>query len=83
MDQEESRLPPSEVELLDALKEADLLVTAVRGHQFLEALMNLAISEALVNPHAVEVERLAYPLKVDLAVALSMIPEECRTGRDL
>ena len=80
MADEEIPLPPSEVELLEAIEGEDVLVTAVRGHQFLETLLVLAISEALPVPHVVEVKRLAFPLKVDLAVALGKIPRDCRDG---
>lgn len=80
MANDEIPLPPSEVELLGAIKGEDILAAAVRGHQFLETLLRLAISEALPMPHVMEVERLAFPLKVDLAIALGMIPRECRPG---
>jgi len=72
--------PPTEPELLKELSSKDAFVAVVRGHQFLESLMNLAISEALPVPHTVEVFRLTFPLKVDLAVALRVIPQECRAG---
>lgn len=56
------------------------LLVVVRGHQFLDELLNVAISEALAVPHAVEVGRVSFPLKIDLAVALRIIPEDCRSA---
>jgi hypothetical protein len=46
---------------------------AIRSHQALDELLNLVISESLVDPHALEIENLGFALKVDLAAALGVI----------
>jgi len=75
-----TNLPLTETELLAELSSNDPFVLVVRGHQFLESMMNLAVSEALPISHEVEVSRLTFPLKVDLAIALRVLPTECRVG---
>lgn len=73
--------PPTEKRLLQVLWQDDEpLLVVVRGHQFLDELLNVAISQALAVPHAVEVGRVSFPLKIDFAVALRIIPEDCRSA---
>jgi hypothetical protein len=68
------RLTGEEVD--DLLKPDDTLTVAIRGHQAIEGLLNLAISEALPNPHTLEVQHVPLALKLDLAVALGIIRTE-------
>ena len=69
---------PSEQEFLEIINASDALSIIVRGHQVIEAVLNLAISEVLPEPHALEVSRLNFALKVDLAAALAIIPKDSR-----
>lgn len=60
------------------LDREDPLEIAIRGHQAIEALLDLAISESLPAPHVLEVAAINFALKVDLAVALGLIAEPLR-----
>jgi hypothetical protein len=57
----------------DLLKSDDAFNIAIRGHQAIETLLNLAISEVLSSPHTLEVRRVPFGLKLDLAVALGIV----------
>jgi hypothetical protein len=70
--------PPSRKLFLRVMNSRNTLTVVVKGHQCIESLLNLAISEVLAQPHAIEVKRLPFVLKVDLAVALGVIPSEHR-----
>jgi hypothetical protein len=61
-----------------ALGSDDALTVVLKGHLTIEALLDLAISEVLLQPHRLEVQRLGFALKVDLAVALGIAPDEVR-----
>jgi hypothetical protein len=54
----------------------DILSMIIRSHQAIEAVLNAAISEALPNAHALEVERISFALKADLAAALQIVRME-------
>jgi hypothetical protein len=57
---------------------ADDMTLAIKGHLAIEALLDLAVSEALPVAHAVEVREMKFPLKVDLCVALGVLQSEFR-----
>jgi hypothetical protein len=64
---------------LEVVEEADdPLTVALRGHQLIEELMNVAISDRLAEPHAVEVEAMGFGIKSDLVLALGVLPESFR-----
>jgi len=69
---------PTSSQLVALIGIEDPLLLAIRGHQAIDALLTTAITSALPDPHQVEVERLSFTLKVDLAVALKRIPQDCR-----
>lgn len=69
---------PSEAEFRRAVDAVDVLNLVIRSHGELERALKVAISEALVDPHEIEMERMSFPLKVDLAVALGVIREDVR-----
>lgn len=56
----------------------DVLSVVVRGHSALDAMLSDAIAKAIPAAHEVELSRLSFPLKVDLAVATGMLGRECR-----
>jgi hypothetical protein len=74
----QGRRPLSREQLEIALGSDDALTVVLKGHLAIEALLDLAISEVLRQPHRLEVQRLGFALKVDLAVALGIVPDEVR-----
>jgi hypothetical protein len=69
---------PSNDDLGAIIGSRDYLRTIIRGHQAVETMLDATISEALPKPHTLELARLSFGLKVDLAVALRIIPSESR-----
>jgi hypothetical protein len=53
----------------------DAFVVSIRGHQVVEAFLDLLVIEALTAPNTLEIRRLPFGLKADLACALHGIPE--------
>lgn len=72
--------PPSKKEFLSIVNADDPMVVTVKGHQCIEAVLNMAISEALSMPHTLEIRRLNFAIKTDLAIALGTIPQDCRAA---
>jgi hypothetical protein len=58
---------------LDDIFADDPLGAVVRGHLYVESLLITLIEEALLNPEAIDLARLNFPLKMDLAVALGLV----------
>lgn len=56
----------------------DPVVISIRGQIAIESALTEVISHGLPEPHHLEVTRLTYPLKVDLAVALRGLRSESR-----
>jgi hypothetical protein len=52
---------------------ADPFTRSIRGLQAVEEVLDLAISESLANPHHLEISRLPFALKIDVASALGVI----------
>jgi hypothetical protein len=69
----------SDAEFLTIVNDDDFLCVTIRGHQAIDDALNAAISQALLEPHALEIERLTFALKIDLAVALRVIGIESRS----
>ena len=69
---------PDRKTLLEILNAPDPLVQVVRGHQAIDAALCAAIGEALAEPHALEITRMSFDLKLDLAVALGVLRHEAR-----
>jgi hypothetical protein len=55
------------------LEEGDDLVAVIRGHLWIEFLLNTALEEAMSNPSEIELDRMSLPARIDLAVALSIV----------
>lgn len=71
---------PSNKDLLSVVNSPDLLTLVIRGHQLIERVLEAAVSEALPTPHAVELSRISFSLKVDLAIALGAISLKSRAS---
>ena len=73
-----SRELPTKHEFLEAVNADDPLRLVLRTHQYLEVVLCELISAKLSAPHALDVERLTFPFKVDLAIALGTLTGESR-----
>jgi hypothetical protein len=58
------------------LPRGDDFAAAIRGHLYLEHILMTFIQSALQRPDAVNLDRLHFPVKVDLAIALGLLPED-------
>lgn len=67
---------PARKALLEILNASDPLIQILRGHQAIDAALCAGIGEALAEPHALEITRMSFELKLDLAVALGVLRPE-------
>ncbi len=63
---------------LDDIAGGDNLAIVIRAHLYMESWLNQLIEERLSEPGAVEIERQSFRFKVDLAVALDVLPQPLR-----
>lgn len=54
----------------------DDMTALLKGHQYLEASLDIALTEFLPAPHTIELRRLSFGLKVDLLCALHRLNEK-------
>jgi hypothetical protein len=64
---------------LDAVNTDDVMTRFVRLHQFLDNVLTELVNERLVESHALEVKRIPFALRVELAVALGIIDMQTRS----
>src|ERR1039458_5146983 len=64
---------------LSHVNSEDELTMVVRSHQDLDELLAKTISEALIESHFLDVERIPFSLKVELGVALGNVEEDMRS----
>jgi hypothetical protein len=69
----------SDVELCDAVNAPDLMVRILRIHQYLDQLLSALVNEQLVESHYLDVDRIPFALRVELAVALGVVDKEDRS----
>ena len=69
------RLPPAR-HILPAINEKDLFKRVIRSHQLIEKALIRGIAKRLVVPDSLEMGAVPFPLKVNLAIALGMLPAE-------
>jgi hypothetical protein len=69
---------PTNAEFLQVANLEDYLPLIIRVHQAIDTTLAAAISKGLPDPHGVEICRLSFNLKVDLAVALRIIRPDSR-----
>ena len=65
---------PSDRQFLPAINERDLFKRIIRTHQLIEKALVRGIVKRLVEPGALEMSTIPFPLKVNLAIALGMLP---------
>ena len=78
-------MDPKELEkeidrFVKSLQNEDPLGVVIRGHLFIESKFIRLIEEALPDAGAIDLGRLNFPLKLDLAVALKLLPETEKRG---
>ena len=56
-----------------------MMVKVIRIHQYLDRIMTAIINECLVESHYLDVERIPFALRVELAVAIGAIDKEDRS----
>jgi hypothetical protein len=66
--------------LLTVIAHDDPLGVVVRGHLYLESLLLQTIQEKLADPGAIDLTRMNFVTKLDLAVAMKLVPVEDRRG---
>ena len=69
---------PDTAALEEILSSPDPFVRIVRGRQAIDAALSAALTETLAEPHAVEIDRMSFALKIDLAVAFGAFPADSR-----
>jgi hypothetical protein len=61
--------------ILKNLLNEDPLGAVIRGHLYVESKLIQLIEEALPDPGAIDLARLQFPIKLDLAVALELLSD--------
>jgi len=61
------------------INSGDEFTLAVRGHLAVDSVLSELISSALPEPYEIEISRVSFPLKVDLAIALRVLRPDSRT----
>lgn len=61
-------------ELLRAVNADDYLIKVIEGHKLIDELLNEALAESLAYPNVLEVQRIRFPVKVDILSAPGYIP---------
>lgn len=69
---------PTEQDLVAAILSTDTTAVIIRGHILLELYLSYLITQALPAPHSVELDRLSFPFKVDLAISLRLLRSDSR-----
>ncbi len=72
-------MPVSNKLFLSHVNIDDPLTRVVRCHQDFDALLTEIINKVLIESHYLEVERIPFPLKVELAIALGKVEMEARS----
>jgi len=65
-------------EFLNVVNGTDLLVKVVRLHQLLDGVLTALVNERLVESHFLDVQRIPFALRVELAVALGLVDKDDR-----
>lgn len=69
---------PSDTELKNLLATGDSLRFAIVGFSALESALEALIAESLPSPHPIELKRLSFGLKLDLAIGLGSLSIESK-----
>jgi len=70
-------------ELIDALlidvNNPNVMVRLIRIHQYLDGVLSALVNERLIESHYLDVERIPFPLRVELGVAIGVIANDDRS----
>ncbi len=66
--------------MIEALTKEDPLGVLIRGHLYVESRLMQVISFSLRDPGAIDLTRLQFPIKLDLAVAMGLLTENDKRG---
>lgn len=69
---------PTSAEFLGIVEHPQVQVSVIIAQIVLENLIALALSETMAGQHHLELERVPFPMKLDLAIALGILPLESR-----
>lgn len=69
---------PNKIEFVTVANNAQIQTAIIMTNVVLENMLELAISEVLAERHYLELRRVPFPLKLDLAIALKLLPIESR-----
>lgn len=75
-----SALSPSDAELgaqvLEEFANEDTRTALIRAHAYVDSSLRHLIRECLPEPRALDIERISFALKVQLAIALGIVPTD-------
>jgi hypothetical protein len=60
--------------LAEELKQGDMVTMVIRGHLHLEHVLIQTLLDVFLVPAAIELRRINFPAKIDLCIALGLIP---------
>jgi hypothetical protein len=69
---------PEGQKYLEDINTDDVLGAVLRGHLYVEFELIRLIEAFFVEPSAIDLTRVSFPVKVDLAMAMGILPEEER-----
>jgi len=76
--QKASREAFTHEELVAHLEGADAMNSIIKGHLYFEHILSTSISDALPRPDELDIRRLGFLSKLDLTLALGVLPPEFR-----
>jgi hypothetical protein len=71
-------LRPTNEQFIEICRTTDFAVLSIRGHIAIDSALSDVIIQTLPEPHVIEVERISFLLKVDLAIALRSMRQDSR-----
>lgn len=57
------------------MRSGDLLVVVLKAHLYLEHVLIQTLNDAFLNPEAARVRRMNFPSRLELCIALGLVPE--------
>lgn len=57
------------------MRSGDIITIVLKAHLYLEHVLIQTLSDAFSNPEAIELRRMNFPAKLELCIALGLLPE--------
>ncbi|WP_425989903.1 hypothetical protein [Afipia sp. DC4300-2b1] len=57
------------------MRSGDIITTVLKAHLYLEHVLIQTLLDACPNPEAIELRRMNFPAKLDLCIALGLLPD--------